>query len=320
MSKYIVRRLLQAIPILVGITLVTFFIMRLAPGDPMRLMIDPRIDPSEILKAEERLGLHRPLIVQYFAWLRELCHGNLGYAIKTGRPVAQMIGERLPATFVLAAASLLLSFGFAIPVGVYSAVRKYSPADYALTVASLFGISVPSFFFGLGLIYVFSVKLGWLPTSGLATIGVPLHGWPLVADRLRHLILPMTVLALANTAAIMRHTRSAMVEMLGMDFIRTARAKGLAEKVVVFKHALRNALIPVITLFGLCIPELFAGSFITETIFAWPGMGRLGVEAIWAREYPVVMGINLLVSVMVLVGNLTADVLYAVVNSEIRYN
>jgi len=317
-SKYVMRRLMQAVPILIGITLVNFFIVKLAPGNPLQLMIDPTIDPAEIVRAEERLGLNKPIIVQYFAWLRELMSGNLGYAIKTGRPVAEIIGERLSATFLLATAALVLSFVVAIPVGVYSAVRKYSATDYILTVLSLFGISVPSFFLGLGLIYICAIKLGLLPTSGFGTFGADLQGGQLVWDRLRHMFMPMVVLAFGNMAMVMRHTRSSMIEVMGMDFVRTARAKGLGERVVLYKHGLRNALIPVITVFGLSVPRFFAGSFVVETIFAWPGIGRLGVEAIWAREYPVVMGLNLLLAVLVLAANLAADVLYAVVNPQIR--
>lgn len=320
MTQYVIRRLLQSLVLLVGITMLTFAIMQLTPGGPMRLMIDPNIDPAQIEKAEQRLGLDRPVIVQYFSWLGEVARGNLGYCIKNGRPVLEVIMERVPATIYLTGLAFVLSFAAAIPLGVLSATRRYSLLDYTMTVVSFAGISIPAFFFGLLLIFLFSIKLGWLPTSGLATIGADLRGWALLADRLKHVIMPALVLVLPNMATVMRYTRSSMLEVLGQEYVQTARAKGLSERVVIYRHALRNAMIPVITIFGLSLPFLFGGAFITETVFAWPGMGRLGIESVFAREYPVVMGINLFTSTLVLVGNLIADVLYAIVDPRIRYS
>lgn len=320
MRVYITKRLLQAAPILIGITLLTFLIMQLAPGDPMRTMINPRVSAEELARAEASLGLDKPLLVQYFNWLREIFRGNLGYTVKTGQPVAELIMDRLPATLLLTGTAFLLSFSLGIPLGVYSATHKYSKTDYALTVVSFIGISIPSFFFGIAMIYLFAVKLNWVPTSGLQTINMVGNPLEILIDRLKHLVMPAIVLALPQMASVMRFTRSSMIEVMTHDYIRTARAKGLGESVVRFKHALRNAAIPVITIFGISIPFLFGGAYITETIFNWPGMGSLGISAITAREYPVIMGLNLFTSTLVLLGNLLADVLYAFVDPRIRYS
>lgn len=318
MQRYIIKRLMTSLPLLVGITLLTFFIMQLTPGNPMQTMIDPRISTADIARAQEHMGLNDPLIVQYFRWLGQIIHGNLGYTIKTGQSVAGMIAERLPATLLLTVTAFLFSFVVGVPLGVYSATNKYTKRDYGLTVFSFIGISIPSFFFGIALIYLLAVKLSWFPTSGMATINMDGSGFALFLDKAKHLVLPALVLALPNLAVIMRFTRSSMIEVLTNDYIRTAKAKGLSDRKVKYKHALRNAIIPVITLFGLSIPTLFGGAYITETIFNWPGMGSLGIQSITAREYPVIMGLNLFTSLLVLLGNLTADILYAVVDPKIR--
>ncbi|NNG00896.1 MAG: ABC transporter permease [Desulfobacteraceae bacterium] len=320
MRQYIIRRLLQAVPILFGITLLTFLIMQLAPGNPLQTMIDPTISMEEINMAEKKLGMDQPKIIQYFNWLREILTGNLGYSVKTGQPVAKLIGERLPATLLLTMSAFFISFIIGVPLGVYSATHKYSAGDYSMTFLAFLGISIPNFFFGLGLIYVFALKLGWLPTSGMATIGADLSGFNGVLVYARHLVMPAIVLALPNLATVMRFTRSSMIEVLLHDFIRTAKAKGLTHRRVIYKHALRNALIPVVTIFGLSIPFLFGGAYITEQVFNWPGMGSLGIQAITAREYPIVMGLNLFTSILVLMGNLIADISYAFVDPRIRYS
>jgi peptide/nickel transport system permease protein len=318
LRKYIVKRLITALPLLVGITLLSFFIMQLAPGNPMQTMIDPKISTADLMRAQERMGLNDPVIIQYFHWLKQIVQGNLGYTVKSGQAVAGLIMDRLPATLLLTVTAFLFSFVVGVPLGVYSATNKYSKSDYGLTIFSFIGISVPSFFFGIALIYLFAVRLNWFPTSGLGTINLQGGGVAVFLDRFKHLVLPALVLALPNLAAIMRFTRSSMIEVLTNDYIRTAKAKGLNESSVKYKHALRNALIPVITLFGISIPTLFGGAYITETIFNWPGMGSLGIQAITSREYPVIMGLNLFTSLLVLVGNLTADILYAVVDPKIR--
>ncbi|MGC8780679.1 MAG: ABC transporter permease [Anaerolineae bacterium] len=315
MTKYILRRLLIAIPVLFGVTVIAYFIMTLAPGDAVDMLIDPGLSPEDIALKKQALGLDQPVVVQYVRWLGQLAQGNLGYSFNNRRPVTERIGERLGSTLTLAFSALFFSYLIAIPIGVLAAVRQYSIWDYIATVFSFLGVSVPSFFFGLLLIYFFALKLDWFPTGGTHTIGAPFS----LADRISHLILPMTVLSLQNIGAVMRYTRSSMLDVIHQDYIRAARAKGLQERVVLFRHALRNALIPVITLAGLQFPFLLGGAIITEQIFNWPGMGRLAVEAITQRDYPTIMGINLLAAVMVIIGNLLADVMYGVVDPRIRY-
>lgn len=319
MGEYTLRRILACLPLLVGITAVTFGIMQLAPGSPLMMMVDPDASPEDYIRIQEELGMDRPLHVQYVRWLGQVLQGNLGYAVQTGRPVAEMIFERMPATLLLTLSAVIVSYLIAVPLGVISALRQHSVTDYILTLFAFWGLSIPDFFFGVLLVYIFSLRLNLFPTSGYRTIGAGLAGLSLVTDRLRYMVLPMMVLALRGIASNMRYTRSSMLEVLGQDFIRTARAKGLPGRTVVYRHALRNAMLPVITMFGLTVPFLLGGSFIVETIFAWPGMGRLGVNAIFAREYPILMGLNLLTSTLVLGGNLLADILYAFVDPRIQY-
>lgn len=318
-KKYIIKRLIQSIPILLGITIMTFAIMQLAPGNPMETMINPKISPEEMQEMRESMGLNDPVHVQYINWMKEILQGNLGYTVKTGQPVSELIMERLPATLLLTGSAFVMAFVIGIPLGVYSATHRYKIGDYLLTIFSFVGISVPSFFLGLGLIFIFALKLGWLPTSGMLTMGADLTGFALASDYFKHVIMPATVLALPTIAVVMRFTRSSMLEVLNQDYIRTADAKGLDKNKVYLKHALRNALIPVITIFGLSIPFLFGGAYITEYIFNWPGMGSLGIQSIVAREYPVIMALNLFTSVLVMSGNLIADIMYAWADPRIRY-
>lgn len=297
----------------------TFAIMQLAPGNPMQTMIDPKISAEEIERAQENLGLNDSLPAQYFTWITQILQGNLGYTIKTGQPVGQLILERLPATLLLTGTAFIIAFVLGVPLGVYSATKRNKLPDYVLTVMSFIGISIPSFFFGLGMIFIFALKLGWLPTSGMVTIGANYTGFALFIDYFKHVIMPALVLALPTVAVVMRFTRSSMLEVLNQEFIRTADSKGLSKAKVYLKHALRNALIPVITIFGLSIPFLFGGAYITEHIFNWPGMGSLGIQSIVAREYPVIMALNLFTSILVMAGNLLADVMYAWADPRIRY-
>ncbi|MEO2075893.1 MAG: ABC transporter permease [Bacillus sp. (in: firmicutes)] len=319
MKKYLIKRLLQSIPILIGISIMTFAIMQLAPGNPMQTMIDPKISAEEIERAQENLGLNDSLPAQYFTWITQILQGNLGYTIKTGQPVGQLILERLPATLLLTGTAFIIAFVLGVPLGVYSATKRNKLPDYVLTVMSFIGISIPSFFFGLGMIFIFALKLGWLPTSGMVTIGADYTGFALFMDYFKHVIMPALVLALPTVAVVMRFTRSSMLEVLNQEYIRTADSKGLSKAKVYLKHALRNALIPVITIFGLSIPFLFGGAYITEHIFNWPGMGSLGIQSIVAREYPVIMALNLFTSILVMAGNLLADVMYAWADPRIRY-
>ena len=317
MLKYIIRRLVISFPILIGITMITFLAYNLAPGDPMSAMIDPAsgLSGETITQLRKDFGLDQPLPVRYVYWLRELTKGNMGFSYASRRPVSVTIGERLPATIQLTLASLLLALALGIPLGVYSALHQYSKLDYALTLSSFFMVSVPAFFFALGAIFIFSIKLDMFPVQGMNTSGVNT-----LSDRLVHLVLPATVLGLERIAGYLRYTRSAVLEVLGQDYMTTARAKGLTERVVLWGHGFRNALISLITIIAMGLPGLFGGAFIIEWIFAWPGMGQLGINSVNARDYPVLMGTALIGSILVLLSNLLADILYAVADPRIRYS
>lgn len=316
MRQYIIRRFIQIIPIVIGITIVTFFLIKMCPGNPLKVMLfNPDIKPDERARLERLYGFDDPVYVQYFKWLIRLLQGDLGWSLYTSRPVTKHILERIGPTALLAGTTLFLSFLIAIPFGILSATKQYSLLDYSSTVIIFFGMSLPIFFLGLVVIYIFAVRFGILPTSGMKTLGIPFSIW----DRIKHLILPVSVLTFYQIAPVVRYVRSSMLEVIREDYVRTARAKGISERGVIYKHALRNALIPIVTIFGLSIPFIFNGAFITETIFAWPGMGRLAVGAVFQRDYPILMGTTLITAILVLLGNLIADILYAVVDPRIRY-
>jgi peptide/nickel transport system permease protein len=319
MRGFIIRRLGQSALLLLLISILVFGILQLVPGGPLDQLAfgNPRMTAEQFANLNKLLGLDKPPQERYFVWLFGVLHGDFGssWAVYYGRPVLQTIVERIPLTLELMVSSILLSLIIAIPIGIVSAIRQYSRLDYSVTALSYFGLSMPTFWFGLMMIVLFSVELPWLPTSGVTT---PLVGGDAV-DKIRHLIMPVMVLSLVNIAGWSRYIRSSMLEVMKQDYVRTARAKGLIERFVVMRHALRNALIPVITLIGLEIPILFGGAIITETIFSWPGMGRLFIDAIQQTDWPVVQGILLFSAFLVLMGNLFADVMYAVVDPRIRY-
>lgn len=316
MTSYIARRTLQMIPLLLGITVVLFGVIQAAPGGPEAALLesDRFIDPAVIEAYRVRLGVDQPVPVQYVRWLGAALRGDLGISFSTTRPVSQMIVERLPATLELMGASFVLAAVLAFGLGIFSAVRQYSWFDYIGTGMSFVGIAMPVFWFALILQLVFAVWLRWLPVAGTETVGASSLG-----DHLLHLVLPSIVLSLRYVAGWSRYLRSSMLVVLRADFVRTARAKGLSERTVVGGHALRNAMIPVISVMALNLSGLFSGAVITETIFAWPGIGRMFVQAMFSRDYPLLMGILLLGSTMVVVFNLLADILYAVLDPRIRY-
>jgi peptide/nickel transport system permease protein len=319
MRQFILKRLGQSVLLLFLISLLVFGILQLVPGGPLDQLAfsNPRITPEQFHNLEKLLGLDRPAHERYFTWLLGVLHGDLGssWSVYYGRPVLSTIVGRLPLTLELMVISTIIALLIAIPVGILAAVRQYSRLDYAVTALSYFGISMPVFWFGLMMIVLFAVELRWLPTSGVQT---PITGGDPV-DLLRHLVLPVTVLSIFNVAQFSRYIRSSMLEVLKQDYIRTARAKGLIERFVILKHGLRNGMIPLITLLGLELPVLFSGAVITETIFSWPGMGRLFYDAIVQTDWPLVQGILLFSAFLVLIGNLFADVMYAVVDPRIRY-
>ena len=314
MRRYILKRLLLAIPVLLGITIIDYFIMSLA-GNPMDILAGPRMTQEAIAFKAAKLGLDQPVWVQYFNWLSEVLRGNLGYSYKSYQPVAQMIGSHLDPTLLLMGASLVVGLLIAVPAGIYSAVHRYQKRDFAVVTASFLGSSVPGFFLALILIYLFTVRLGWLPSSGMETPGV---GGDFL-DVARHMVLPVIVLAASVASSNIRYIRSAVLEILEMDYLRTAKAKGIGHFRVINKHALRNALLPIVTVIGMQIPTLFGGAVIVEQIFSWPGLGLITMNAITARDYPVIMGVCLLSAVVVLSANLLTDVVYALVDPTIKY-
>ncbi|MBT9166136.1 MAG: Dipeptide transport system permease protein DppB [Chloroflexi bacterium] len=323
MLTYIIRRSLVAIPLLLCITFITFSMMHLAPGGLSAVFIGARVrgeaDRQAII---EHFGLDQPFHVRYVRWLGRILQGDWGYSLVQRRPVLELIVERIPATLQLTIPAVLVSVLVAIPIGIFSAVKQYSKADHLFTLFAFLFVSTPSFFLGLVSILIFSVHLGWLPISGMSTFGLrDPTWWTVFFDRLVHLVIPAgIVLGLGFTAGLIRYTRGSMLEVIRQDYIRTAHAKGLAQRIVILKHALRNSLLPVVTILGLWMPFLLGGAMIAETISAWPGMGRLFVAAVFARDYPLVMGINMVVAVLVVVGNLLADVAYAILDPRIRYD
>ncbi len=306
----------MSIPILFGITILSFAIMKAAPGDPMALMMDPTISAGDREKFIEKYGLDEPEPVQYLKWLGNMVQGDFGTSIvRKGTPVTDLIMARLPNTLLLMLVSTILALLISIPLGVLSARRPYSKLDYGITFTSFIGLAVPNFWLGLILIMFLAVNLGWFPTGGVMTLNADFSLW----DRIHHLILPAFVLATADMAGLTRYTRSSMLDVLRQDYMRTARAKGFKENRVVYKHGLRNGLLPVITIFGLMIPSFIGGAVVTEQIFSWPGLGKLFVDSAFQRDYPVIMAMTVISATLVVIGNLVADILYAMVDPRIEY-
>lgn len=316
MGRYIIRRVLQALPLLILITFVVFGLMQLAPGGPLAMYKqNPKVTGEDLARIERNLGLDKPMPIQYIRWLKRTVTGNWGTSFASSRPVLELIAERLKATFLLMFSSFAISLLVGIPIGILSAIKRYSFFDYLVTFFSFFGMSMPVFWFALMLQLLFGLKLGWLPTAGMKDPFIDFELW----DRVSHLILPALVLSLMGLAAWSRFMRSSLLEVVKQDYIRTARAKGLTETVVIRKHALKNAMIPVVTVIAISIPGMFSGAVITETVFAWPGMGRLYMESLGRLDYPVLMGILTMTAVLVVTFNLIADIIYAFLDPRISY-
>ncbi|MBC8042940.1 MAG: ABC transporter permease [Rhizobacter sp.] len=319
MLTYILRRLAVAVPLIFGALTLVFFLIRLAPGDPTSFFIAPGVSPNVAAQLREQYGLNDPLPVQYFKWLGNIVKGDFGNSFSRQQPVLDVLGDAIPTTLMLAILGLTGQFVIGILLGVMSAVRQGTAVDRGFTIAALFIYSMPEFWLGLMLIIIFALKLGVLPASNLNDIGADSLGTgEFIVDRIRHLVLPVFVLSLGNAAGLARFVRGSVLEVIRQDYIRTAQAKGLERRTVIFKHTLRNALLPVVTIVGGSLPALIAGSLLVEVVFALPGMGRVGVEAVFARDYPVIIAVTFLSAVFVVLGQLVSDVLYAVVDPRIK--
>jgi peptide/nickel transport system permease protein len=304
MKSYMLRRLWQAVLVLFGVSFVVFMILHLT-GDPAALLLPPDATAEDVARFRTAMGFDDPWIIQYLRFIKGAVQGNFGESLRHGEPAMHLVVERLPATFQLAGAGLLLALCLAIPAGIISAVKRNTVIDYFSTVVALLGQAMPTFWLGIMLILVFSVRLNWLPSSGRGD--------------LQHLVLPAITLGLFTTARITRLTRSGMLEVLGQDYIRTARAKGVSEQPVVWKHALKNASIPIVTIIGIELGTLLGGSVITETIFAWPGVGRLSVQAIFNRDYPVVQAAVFILASTFVIVNFMVDLAYTWLDPRIRF-
>ncbi len=324
MTTYALRRILQTVPILFIISILLFLMVRSAPGGPLTAARrNPNISKEQIEVIEEQLGLNDPLPVQYGRWLSAMLKGDMGDSIKFRRPVSDMIGERIPNTLVLVGASFFVTLLLAIPIGIFSARKPYSPFDYVMTTVTFIGQAIPVYWLGLGLIVVFYITLKnpfngdpLFPVGGMNSRGQEGN----LLDTLWHLVLPVTALSLGWIAWYSRFLRSSMLDVLHEDYVRTARAKGLGERGVYFKHALRNAILPLVTLIALDLPSLFAGALFVETIFSWPGMGRLFWDAAKGRDYPVLLGVVMITAVLIIVCNILADLAYGWLNPQVKYD
>ena len=318
MGRYLLKRCLIGIPMLFGITLISFFIMKAAPGDPVIMMMDPSISLEDVQQIKENLGLDQSWFVQYTTWLGQLVRGNFGVSYVTGKPVLEAILERLPATLLLSLSSLILILCITFPLGILCGYKKDTWVDDGITLFSFLGLSIPTFWLGLMFILLGAYVLDWFPTSGFMD---PLSYDAGVGVRMlsigHHMFLPLLTIVVGGIAGLIRYNRFGIIKILAQDYIVAARARGLRERVVLFKHALKNCMLPIITILGLDLPSLISGSYIIEYIFSWPGMGQLGVQAVFQRDYPILMATILFSSVLIILGNILADVGYAAIDPRI---
>jgi peptide/nickel transport system permease protein len=318
MGPYILRRVVISIPILIAISFFIFALLQVTPGDPVDSYLPPDAPVSPELREQIRsdMGLDRPFLVRYGYWLSETVQGNLGFRLIAKEPVTDAIQSRIGATVLLMGTAMTIGICLGVTFGIVAAVRQYSVLDGILTILAFLGLSLPVYLAGLLGLYFFSLKFDWFPSGGYSTAGQPFS----YTDRIHHLILPATIIAVNYIASTMRYTRSAMLDVLGQDYVRTARSKGLRETLVVGRHAFRNALIPVITIVGTYLPNLLGGAVFIESIFGWPGLGRLFLEGVGQRDYPLIMGLTLILAILILIANLITDVIYAFVDPRIRYD
>lgn len=320
MGQYIVRRFLQWIPILIFTALIIFFIVALVPGNYIDTVAgaNPKYTPEKIAFLTHRYGFDKPIFERFVIWMGNALQGDFGVSLSYQRPVTQLIGQFMKNSFYLAFAAFLIEILISIPLGIISATKQYSKLDFTVTAFAMVGISMPSFFIGLLLKKIFCLDLRIFPLAGLSTVGVDLKGFDAVWDVIMHAFLPVVVLALQGIGSLMMYTRSAMLDVIKQDYIRTARSKGLSERVVIYKHALGNAMIPIVNVIGMRIPTLFAGALITESIFGIPGVGKVALEAINKRDYMFVVGFSLFSALMLFLGNLLSDIMMAVVDPRIK--
>lgn len=315
MHRYLIERFLASLAVLFVVVSVTFAMVQVAPGG-LSILMNPNLPPAEAERLARNLGLDRPVHEQYVQWLRNFATGDLGQSLSYGgRSVATMVTERLPATVLLGATAALVAFAIGVPLGILAARKHDTAVDQVVSFVASIGLATPNFWLGILLIVLFSVELRWLPSSGMRTIG----GDPGPFDALRHLVLPVVVLATSNMAELVRYTRSSWLEIVRLDYVLVARSKGLAVPAVDRRHVLKNALIPVITVFGVSLPRLIGGSAIVETLFSWPGLGQLAVDAALRRDTPLILGITVFVSAAVIVSNLVIDLLYPLLDPRIQY-
>lgn len=313
--NYAFWRIIHSIPLVIGVSIIGFGIMHLAPGGPLAVYtLNPTITVTDIERIRVALGLDQPVHLQYLSWAKAMLTGSWGFTFFGGRPVLEVIVERLPATMILMGTSLALAILIGTAIGMLGAVRRNSIFDYLATTGAMLALSFPTFWFGLMAIYVFAISLGWLPSGGMYELGEEGNPW----DLLRHLVLPVMVLTLVLVATWSRYARSSFLEVIQQDYIRTARSKGLGTRQVMVRHAFRNAILPLVALLGVQLPTLFSGALVAETIFSWPGMGRLFVDALSMKEYPILMGMIMFTALFVIVGNLFADIAIALIDPRVE--
>lgn len=320
MIRYSIRRFLVVIPLLVMVTFMSFFIMKMAPGDPSDMFFDPSVSREDIHQLRENLGLTQPIHYQYLKWLSRVCRGDLGYSLKTGKPVSEAILERLGPTLLLSISSLLCILCITFPLGLLSGYYYKSKFDLIVTIVSFLGMGIPTFWLGLMFILIFSLHLNWFPTGGFLDPGL-LHASPITKymNILSHLWLPLFTIVVGGTAGLIRYYRFGIIHILKQDYIKAARARGLSEKRLLFKHAFKNAALTIVTILGLSLPGLVSGSYIIEYVFSWPGLGQLGIDAVFSRDYPILMGSILMSSVLIIISNLMVDLIYPFIDPRIQH-
>lgn len=313
MKNYIIKRVLGLIPVIILVSIFSFFIIQAAPGDPMDNYSKPGMTQEQLQNIRESYGLDENIAEQYFRWAGHVIHGDLGISVKNKRPVTEIIGERLPATLILMGTAFAISLIFAIPLGLWAGLKKNKMADNIIGFLTYVGISIPPFWLSMILIIIFSLKLQILPSSGMYSVGIQS-----TADLIKHLILPSIVLSLNNMAVFTRYIRSNTISQLEEDYVLTAMSKGTSKTKILFRHVLKNCLLPIITLAGINLAGLVCGSFVVESVFAWPGIGRMAMDAANGRDYPLIMGYTMFSCLILILGNLLADILYAVADPRIR--